>query len=244
VEPEEVQILTDFSFTAPTKQNQDASSSTPSFSSSKSKKYSYGDPIPLSMRTTRLEDLWALDIHWKMLTSDRPPNRSEEYYFERLVDLGRFSLTARRQEQATIKAIMSSIVGTPATTYLIALGFITTRSKRGALETRLKACKECGIELCSGAFCKVFHYEGFTRMIMDKDELENQEAEELAFLKQVSGAAASGGGGPSSSVKKKVQGSKSLQGKKLKMQIKRTKRKKRKKKKTTENAEHISAPDE
>ncbi|ODN02837.1 hypothetical protein Ocin01_03855 [Orchesella cincta] len=244
VEPEDIQLITDFSFISPTKQQQDPHSN--NSSGQKSKKLSYGDPLPLSMRSTRLEDLWALDIHWKMLTSDRPPTRLEEYYFERLVDLGRFSLTARKIEQGTIKAIMSAIVGTPATTYLIAIGFVTSRSKRGAMETKLKVCKNCGIELCTGAFCKVYHYEGYTRMILDKDELENQEQdkEELIFLKQVSGAAAHSASAGTSGGAKKLQGSKSLQGKKLKMQIRKTKRKKRKKKKAKENLEPVSANDE
>ncbi|CAL8096797.1 unnamed protein product [Orchesella dallaii] len=246
VEPEDIQILTDFSFTTSSKDQQYGSTTTSS--GQKTKKCTYGDPMPQSMSSTRLEDLWTLDIHWKMLTSDRPPNRLEEYYFERLVDLGRFSLTARKLEQATLKAIMSSVIGTPATTYLIALGFVTTRSKRGAMETRLKVCKKCGLELCTGAFCKNYHYEGYTRMILDKDELENQEQdkEELAFLKQVARAA---GGGSSTAVatpsllKKAKASKKSLQGKKLKLQIRKTKRKK-KKKKSKENLEPVSAPDE
>ncbi|ODN02840.1 hypothetical protein Ocin01_03856 [Orchesella cincta] len=239
--PEDIQIITDFSFASPTKQQQEVSSTTVS-SGSKSKKISYEDPLPLCMRTTRLEELWALDIHWKMLTSDRPSSKIEAFFFERIVELGRFALADRKQEQATIKAIMSSVVGTPAVTYLIALGFITTRSKRGAVETKLKVCKNCGLELCTGAFCKVYHYEGYTRMILDDDELENQEKDkdELAFLKQVSGAAAASSGGASG---KKAQTSKNLQGKKLKMQIKKTKRKKKKKKKAKENVEAVSAPE-
>lgn len=200
--------------------------------------------MPLSMRSTRLEDLWALDIHWKMLTSDRPPNRLDEGTFERLVDLGRYSLAARKQEQATVKAIMSSLIGTPSSTYLIAIGFTTIRTKRGAMETRLKSCKNCGLELCTGAYCKLYHYELFTRMIMDKDELENEEREEMAFLKQVTKSAA---GGPESSSKadaKTKKGGASSQGKRLKMQIKKVKRKKKKRKKVKENVTAVTAPDD
>ncbi|CAL8096794.1 unnamed protein product [Orchesella dallaii] len=252
VSPDEIQIITDFSFASPAKQQEDYFSSNSTSSTvnvgSKTKKGTYEDPLPACMRTTRLEDLWALDIHWKMLTHDRPPNRVEEFYFERIVELGRLALAARKLEQATIKAIMSSVIGTPATTYLIAVGFVTTRSKRGAIETRLKMCKNCGLELCTGAFCKVYHYEGYTRMLLDDDELENQEQDkdELAFLKQVSGAAStSKSSGTAGGEKgKNAQAPKSLQGKKLKMQIRKTKRKKKKKKKKAkENLEPVSAPE-
>lgn len=255
MEKDEIQINCDFSFTASSRApltRQETHSNIPvnnaTTTSSVTKpskvKYFYEDPLPLSMRSTRLEDLWALDIHWKMLTSDRPPNLLEGGIFERLVDLGRFALAARKQEQTTIKAIMSTIIGTPAVTYLIAVGFISTRSKRGAMETKLKVCKICALEMCDSKMCKLFHYEDFTRMIMDKDELESQDQDELAFLKEVSKTGTTAGPGAAGASKAAAQKKSSEQGKKLKMQIKRTKKRKKKKKKPKENLEPVLAPDD
>jgi hypothetical protein len=64
----------------------------------------------------------------------------------------------------------------------LSLGFMISKSKKGTMETRIKTCRECGLELCTGAWCKLCHYEFYTRAVLDKEELE---AEEKGTLKGI-----------------------------------------------------------
>lgn len=58
----------------------------------------------------------------------------------------------------------------------MANGFISYKSKRGTLETKVKSCMECGLELCTGVWCRLGHYEDYTRAIMDKNELAKADS--------------------------------------------------------------------
>lgn len=83
--------------------------------------------------------------------------------------------------------LTSSMPGSAAQAKALALGFVTSKSKRGTNETRVKTCRDCGLELCTGTLCHLGHYEFHTRLILDEDELE---AEEKGFsLKGVIAAA-------------------------------------------------------
>jgi len=141
------------------------------------REFSYGDPIPPSMRSVRLEDLAAVDINWRMLTVCRPKTRLEEEIFSRVVELGKLRLSTGKYEA---KVLASLSHGLPAATAeLHSLGIVVSKTKRGTTETRIKTCRECGEENCNGKWCKEFPYESYTRMIMDKTDLANEEAEEL-----------------------------------------------------------------
>lgn len=69
----------------------------------------------------------------------------------------------------------SQMPGSSGQAKAIALGFITSKSKRGTMETKIKTCRECGLELCTGAWCRLGHYDYYIREILDKDELEAEE---------------------------------------------------------------------
>ena len=182
--------------------------------------FSYGDPIPVSMRSVRLEDLAAVDISWRMLTMARPKNKLEEDIFSRIVELGKLRVNTIRHEA---KVLESHSVGLPAAqANLINLGIIVSKNKRGFTETRIRSCKECGEELCSGKWCKEYPYESYTRLMLDKDELEKQEAEEF-------------GGKPRRSSKApetKGKG-KNVKGSKPKIKLRKKRKKKVKKPKTS-----------
>nr|XP_023023917.1 uncharacterized protein LOC111512056 [Leptinotarsa decemlineata] len=46
-------------------------------------KYTFMDPLPLEMKSLKLDDLAAVSIDWKMLTTLRPKSKVEENYFSR-----------------------------------------------------------------------------------------------------------------------------------------------------------------
>lgn len=176
------------------------------------REFSYGDPIPPSMRSVRLEDLAAVEINWRMLTVCRPKTRLEEEIFSRIVELGKLRVSTRKYEA---KLMASTSHGLPAAqAELRSLGIIVSKTKRGTLETRIKTCRECGDELCNGKWCKEFPYEAYTRMIMDKNDLANEEAEELGKNKKHRDS--------------KVKGLKGKKSSSLKPKKKRKRKKKRK----------------
>lgn len=162
--------------------------------------YTYGDPVPSSMRTIRLEDLAAVDINWRMLTMLRPANKLEEDIFSRLVELGKLRLSTERYEAKILASSANAAPGSQNLANLANMGIIVSKNKRGVMETRCKVCKECGEELCTGAWCKEFPYESYTRMLLDKDELERQEQEEAG------GVAVNGEAGRRASTNKKGAG--------------------------------------
>lgn len=45
--------------------------------------YAFMNPIPVEMRNLDLDDLAAVSIDWKMLTTQRPKSKVEEDYFSR-----------------------------------------------------------------------------------------------------------------------------------------------------------------
>ncbi len=142
----------------------------------------------------------------------RPKNKLEEDIFSRIVELGKLRINTARHEA---KVLAANSVGLPsAQANLINLGIVASKNKRGFTETRIKSCKECGEELCTGKWCKEYPYESYTRMMLDKDELERQEDEEYGGRRRRSSKVAE------------------VKGKGTKPKVKLKKRKKKKKKKT------------
>ncbi|CAL8096800.1 unnamed protein product [Orchesella dallaii] len=200
--------------------------------------FSYADPVPASMKTVRLDDLAAVDISWRMLTMLRPKNRLEEEIFSRLVELGKLRLATRKFEAKLLEAATSGAPGSQQHAIMASMGIIIMKTKRGGTETRIKTCKECGDELCTGAFCKEFPYESYTRMILDKDELERQEAEEARQAGVGSRRGSKNKAGNNGNAKQaQGKGTKNLTGGKLKGgKLKRKKKKRGKKVKTTKGS--------
>lgn len=50
------------------------------------------DPVPVEMRGLKFEELCAVPIEWRMLTAIRPKSKLDEEYFNRLVNIHRFSV--------------------------------------------------------------------------------------------------------------------------------------------------------
>jgi hypothetical protein len=207
------------------------------------KEFPYGDPCPASMRSVRLEDLAAVDISWRMLTMLRPKNRLEEDIFSRLVELGKLRLGTRNWEAKQLASAASGAPGSQSNAIMLSMGIVVVKSKRGGVETRIKTCKECGLELCPGILCRgiknhiiefwlevcylaEFPYDSYTRMLVDKDDIEKEDGKGAARR------ASKGKGHPPPGKGIKVaKASPSAGGKGLRLR-KKKKRKKKKPKKT------------
>lgn len=48
-------------------------------------RYTFMDPLPAEMKNLKIDDLAAVSIDWKMLTTLRPKSKVEENYFSRYV---------------------------------------------------------------------------------------------------------------------------------------------------------------
>jgi len=190
--------------------------------------FMYEDAMPVSMRAVRLADLFSVAIHWKMLTDYRPVNKKEEDYFNRMIDLGKFKRDTKIQEAQQLADSMSNIPGSNAQVKALAMGFVMYKSKRGTAETKLKSCKDCGLELCTGIYCKLQVYDAYSRVILDKDELEAEENKGFSLKNVIAQANAPKGGAGAKDAKKKTPAKPSLTA-----MIFKAKKKKRKKKKKT-----------
>lgn len=65
--------------------------------------YSFGNPIPESMKSINLNDFCETDIDWKMLTILRPNNKLEDQYFSKLVELYRLRHKTRIEDGFGLK---------------------------------------------------------------------------------------------------------------------------------------------
>jgi hypothetical protein len=68
-----------------------------------------GDPIPPSMQGVPIEELWAMDIHWKMLTDLRPVNKYEADLFNRLIDMGKYFLSNAHTKNACMFCVQENL---------------------------------------------------------------------------------------------------------------------------------------
>ncbi|XP_023936445.1 uncharacterized protein LOC112044727 [Bicyclus anynana] len=116
------------------------------------KQFTFMDPIPVEMRGLKFEELCAVPIEWRMLTSIRPKSKLDEEYFNRLVELGKSELKTRardKREYAKNNMIRK------------------TKTRSGVTETRIVSCTECGEEYCNGKMCAITNYDMFARLKLE-----------------------------------------------------------------------------
>jgi hypothetical protein len=94
-------------------------------------------------------EICAVPIDWKMLTTLRPKLKTDEDYFDRLIEMGKLQI---KTEAADKKLNAPSNV------------MKKFKNKAGVIETRLLTCAECGEEYCLGNVCGEFNYELFARV--------------------------------------------------------------------------------
>lgn len=84
----------------------------------------------------------------------RPNNRLEEDIFGRLVELGKLRLGTRNWEAKQLAQAASGAPGSQSAALAASIGILVFKTKRGSTETRIKICPLCGLELCTGVYCK------------------------------------------------------------------------------------------
>ncbi|XP_037869794.1 uncharacterized protein LOC101745784 [Bombyx mori] len=113
------------------------------------KHFTFMDPIPVEMKGLKFEELCAVPIEWRMLTSTRPKSKLDEEYFNRLIELGKSELrTKTRDKREYAKNTMIR----------------KTKNRSGVTETRIPSCPECGEEYCNGKMCAITNYDMFARL--------------------------------------------------------------------------------
>lgn len=129
--------------------------------------YLYQDPVPLEMRAVLLQELFAVPIDWKMLTTVRPKTKMEEEFYTRLIEMGKSQLRLKTAAAAARQRQDSSTVGSGGQhnnsvniNNLYANSNASNlvrklKNRSGIVETRLLICAECGEELCDGKFASI-----------------------------------------------------------------------------------------
>ncbi|XP_072947263.1 uncharacterized protein [Epargyreus clarus] len=116
------------------------------------KHFTFMDPVPVEMRGLKFEELCAVPIEWRMLTSIRPKSKLDEEYFNRLIELGKSELkTKARDKREYAKNNMIR----------------KTKNRSGVTETRIVSCSECGEEYCNGKMCTITNYDMFARLKLE-----------------------------------------------------------------------------
>ncbi|KAG5893012.1 hypothetical protein JTB14_037205 [Gonioctena quinquepunctata] len=114
------------------------------------KKYTFMDPLPVEMNNLKIDDLAAVSIDWKMLTTQRPKSKAEENYFSRLVELGKLQMKSRAQEKRQFQLDPQ---------------IRKSKNKAGIVEMRIVSCIECGEDFCNGRTCSKVGYDSFARIL-------------------------------------------------------------------------------
>ncbi|CAB3260367.1 unnamed protein product [Arctia plantaginis] len=113
------------------------------------KHFTFMDPVPVEMRGLKFEELCAVPIEWRMLTSVRPKSKQDEEYYNRLIELGKSELkTKAKDKREYAKNTMLK----------------KTKNRSGVTETRILSCPECGEEYCNGKMCAITNYDMFARL--------------------------------------------------------------------------------
>jgi hypothetical protein len=94
-------------------------------------------------------EICAVPIDWKMLTTLRPKLKTDEDYFDRLIEMGKLQIKTE---------IVDKKVNAPVNTMR------KFKNKAGVIETRVTTCGECSEEFCFGNTCGEFNYELFARI--------------------------------------------------------------------------------
>ncbi|XP_045767020.1 uncharacterized protein LOC123868513 [Maniola jurtina] len=116
------------------------------------KQFTFMDPIPVEMRGLKFDDLCAVPIEWRMLTSIRPKSKLDEEYFNRLIELGKSELRTKAKDKREF-----------AKNNMIR----KTKTRSGVTETRIVSCSECGEEYCNGKMCAITNYDMFARLKLE-----------------------------------------------------------------------------
>ncbi|XP_022177236.1 uncharacterized protein LOC111038442 [Myzus persicae] len=129
------------------------------------KSFPFAEPTPSEMKGVSLDELYSVNIPWKMLTSLRPKSKIDEEYFSRQVELGTATLKTRNAEKRT-----------PRDSFLR-----KKKNASGGVESKFLSCKECGIEFCTGESCKIFDYDSFKRVAVSAVQTTTEQTQEPAF---------------------------------------------------------------
>ncbi|KAJ0178410.1 hypothetical protein K1T71_006233 [Dendrolimus kikuchii] len=113
------------------------------------KHFTFMDPIPVEMRGLKFDELCAVPIEWRMLTSIRPKSKLDEEYFNRLIELGKSELRTKAKDKRE---------------YAKNTMIRKTKNRSGVTETRIVSCSECGEEYCNGKMCAIINYDMFARL--------------------------------------------------------------------------------
>ncbi|CAG0895634.1 unnamed protein product [Cyprideis torosa] len=196
-------------------------------SANQSSDFPFDNPIPPSMRAVRIEDLSAVDIHWRMLTLSRPKSKIEEDIFSRFVALDKMKRKTR------------SIEPDPPQKQIIQhKGKSKNKGASAVHETKFPTCKECSEELCGG-LCKQFHYDPFVREILDEKEKEAEE--KAAGLNLASLLEGVGGGKSGRSKQRSSRGGTGIGRPTTVRRVRRKKKSKAKADKSSDEEDDISA---
>ncbi|XP_028178045.1 uncharacterized protein LOC114365626 [Ostrinia furnacalis] len=125
------------------------------------KQFTFMDPIPSEMRGLKFEELCAVQIEWRMLTSIRPKLKLDEEYFNRLIELGKAELKTRARDKREL-----------AKNNMIR----RTKNRSGVTETRIVTCSECGEEYCNGKMCVITNYDMFARLKVEVEAKSTKQA--------------------------------------------------------------------
>ncbi|XP_050351910.1 uncharacterized protein LOC126774427 [Nymphalis io] len=123
------------------------------------KQFTFMDPIPVEMQGLKFDELCAVPIEWRMLTSIRPKSKLDEEYFNRLIELGKSELRTKakdKREYAKNNMIRK------------------TKTRSGVTETRIMSCSECGEEYCNGKMCTITNYDMFARLKLEVETKTNR----------------------------------------------------------------------
>lgn len=126
------------------------------------------DPIPIEMRGLKFEELCAVPIEWRMLTSIRPKSKLDEEYFNRFVRIIVVDYIFDRHITCTcfwfthcfrLIELRKAELRTKARDkreYAKKSMIRKTKNRSGVTETRIVSCSECGEEYCDGQFYYFF----------------------------------------------------------------------------------------
>ncbi|CAG4950605.1 uncharacterized protein LOC123694195 [Colias croceus] len=119
------------------------------------KQFTFMDPIPVEMQGLKFDELCAVPIEWRMLTSIRPKSKLDEEYFNRLIELGKSELrTKAKEKRENVKNNMVRRI----------------KNRSGVTETRIVSCAECGEEYCNGKMCTITNYDMFARIKVEVEQ--------------------------------------------------------------------------
>lgn len=95
-----------------------------------------------------------------MLTTLRPKLKTDEDYFDRLIEMGKLQIKTE---------VMDKKVNAPVNTMR------KFKNKAGVVETRITTCAECSEEFCMGGTCAEFNYDLFARIPIKVEKKKTNE---------------------------------------------------------------------